>query len=775
MERERFHRKNFKACDNKVEDKDLYNKEDVVRKKLVSIALALMLICGYNAKALSVDAYSTANKFRDDVLSINFRSGAPTNVLSIDQMDKNLLIGKISSVMHYKAGQLVAIQERDGTISLYDAAGYRATLSETLEGSGVFKISNLSLRYTDIDWKAVDEQGAAEWLGDYLYSLGFEEGGFLGQEGAHGFAYFAGAKVIELIKEQGINSSFSFAADGNGALTCTLNLDGKPQNTFNAFGELTAKWEYNPNTGALEQSIVYSWQAPVPANNEEFGKWIATITYYNSSGKEIETYRADLINGKPDYPNQVLTTTYKYDKNGSKISEFNIKDNDYTYYSFGKPIEIVHVSTDTGHRTVKEKYIYYSGGTLKTLTRYNENGEQYEVMVFSPRGRHLGTGTTQDPETLFRQLEEVSNMVRNLNATNQEYLLKYLYDNQITEVYLTVVDIQNPYVFMTFFLSEAEQKEVLAKWDEMKAANSRATLQDAIKKIVEDADTAARNKGQSRDESDAINAYRSVLKVYDIISKSKEPFKITVQSGTNDSPDRADNKFLDLTLMFSITFTDNSQNPPVNLTLSNQRSLSFPRYDPAVVVVGSAQAFVDADGNVLTENQARYMVLTGKPVYLKLRPDSVNMFDGAGFRNLVNPQEGEQIYVAVTDITMFMDSMKAINAGTQVMVTGLVTNDIDGKMTMQVYNAATNGADVGFRLNSFFAGRGYSATAYDINRALDEIDKLSKQEGSWVYKNMQTNQGIFQASGAFKGGYLQDWKDGWAALANAAKLKHPSK
>jgi hypothetical protein len=83
-----------------------------VRKKLVSIALAFMLACGYSGNALSVgDAYSDASKFRQEVLNNNNLNSDKTslNVLSIDEMDKNLLIGKITSAMHYRVGQLVAI------------------------------------------------------------------------------------------------------------------------------------------------------------------------------------------------------------------------------------------------------------------------------------------------------------------------------------------------------------------------------------------------------------------------------------------------------------------------------------------------------------------------------------------------------------------------------------------------------------------------------------------------------------------------------------------
>jgi hypothetical protein len=168
-----------------------------VRKKLVSIALAFMLAFGYCGNALSEgDAYSDSSKFRQEVLNNNNLNSDKTslNVLSIDEMDKNLLIGKVTSVMHYRIGQLVAIQERDGSIALYDAGGYRATLSETEEGSGKFEITNMQLRYTDVDWDAVkkDGDGGKQWLGDYLAKLGFDEG----VGGAHAIGDKMGETII---------------------------------------------------------------------------------------------------------------------------------------------------------------------------------------------------------------------------------------------------------------------------------------------------------------------------------------------------------------------------------------------------------------------------------------------------------------------------------------------------------------------------------------------------------------------------------------------------
>lgn len=822
-----------------------------MRKKLVSIALAFMLACGYSGNALSAgDAYSDASKFRQEVLTNNNLNSDKTalNVLSIDEMDKNLLIGKITSVMHYRVGQLVAIQERDGSIALYDAGGYRATLSETEEGSGKFEITNMQLRYTDVDWDAVKKDGATQWLGDYLANLGFDEG----NGGAHAIGDKMGETIINFLQQNGLNSSFSFAPDATGNLRCTLNYDGKPQNTFDSNGDLSAEWIYDKTTGALQQSIVYSYSA---STDKESEKWIATVTYYNDRGMETSSFRCDVIDDTTggsqfksfptkyhlEYDKQVQTTVYEYDKNGSKIAERDLEKNNVTYYGYGKPIETVHINPDTGHKTVTARYTYYAGGTLRTIINYNNStGVQESVYVYSPKGAVLGVGTTQDPETLFKQLDTAYNMIKNLNSHDAaDNLLKYLYNNGITQINLTAQDLSNPYVYMTFFLDEQQQVEVEAKMTEL---GEGTTPQAAIEAII------AEYKQKGEDASDAAQAYQIVKEMYDVLSKQKRQFQVKIESGQStheeEDPTRretelqdrraegkvagrehvadydkdghnvdlssgipsgtapgdlqfhgeGDNKgqymvdevtygyfeeYLDKTLKFSFEY-DDPTTPGVRKTASNLRTVSSEKtgevkrevegtretyyYDPAVV--GQAQAFVDADGNILNEDAARQMIANGQQVYIQLNPKSINMFDGAGFKDVVNPKDGEQIFVAVEDMAMFDAFKGAVGIGAQVMVVGVVTNDIDGKMTMQVYNT-TNGAGVGFGLDST-GNKGY-AIGNQVGGMIDEIDRLSKEEGSWVYKNTKTNQGIFQAAGAVdSSGYLKDWKDGWAALARLA-------
>jgi hypothetical protein len=233
----------------------------------------------------------------------------------------------------------------------------------------------------------------------------------------------------------------------------------------------------------------------------------------------------------------------------------------------------------------------------------------------------------------------------------------------------------------------------------------------------------------------------------------------------------------DRTTVISVAFSvsvrsyDGNQILYTNKYASNKRTeeqsetqTTIKYYDPAVI--GKAQSWVDADGNEIDVETAQARMAAGDPVYIKLAPESINMFDGAGFKDITTPQKGEEIFVKIEDQDMFNAFKGAVGTDTQVMVTGVVTNDIDGKMCLEVYNTQ-NGRDIGFGLEST-GDKGYAiGDKLDAMRA--EIEDLTQKEGSWVSKNTQTNQKIFQEAGITNSqGYLDDWKTGWNELAKLA-------
>jgi hypothetical protein len=197
-----------------------------------------------------------------------------------------------------------------------------------------------------------------------------------------------------------------------------------------------------------------------------------------------------------------------------------------------------------------------------------------------------------------------------------------------------------------------------------------------------------------------------------------------------------------------------------------ETSVETKYYDPAVI--GKAKSFTDADGNVLDEKTAQEQIAAGKPVFIKLAPESVNMFDGSGFKDGITPKEGEEIFVKVGDQDMFDAFKGAVGTDTQVMVTGVVTNDIDGKMCLEVYNTSGGaGKAIGFGLEST-GNKGY-AIGDKLTAMRAEIEDLATRDGSWVSSNTATNQKIFQAAGITNAhGYLNDWEAGWNELAKLA-------
>jgi hypothetical protein len=78
-----------------------------------------------------------------------------------------------------------------------------------------------------------------------------------------------GDEILSIFEKESLNASFSFVQDEYGFLKCTLNLDGKPQNTFDWNDDLTQEWHYG-STGALEEYIVYQYfQARCGCNNSK--------------------------------------------------------------------------------------------------------------------------------------------------------------------------------------------------------------------------------------------------------------------------------------------------------------------------------------------------------------------------------------------------------------------------------------------------------------------------------------------------------------------------
>lgn len=176
-------------------------------------------------------------------------------------------------------------------------------------------------------------------------------------------------------------------------------------------------------------------------------------------------------------------------------------------------------------------------------------------------------------------------------------------------------------------------------------------------------------------------------------------------------------------------------------------------YDPAVIGTVERYVTVDADGNVieLDADAAKALIEAGGEVYVGVNAQEVNMMDGAGFKDLVKAEEGEEIFVKVTDSAM-LDQM---TKGEQVMVMGDVARSAGGHLTMTINTNYTTSYGNGL------------VTGSDIGKAKQEVLDMANDPDSWVAKNTKMNRAIFAAAGIVdtNTGYLNDWKEGWKTLA----------
>ncbi|MDR3274579.1 MAG: hypothetical protein LBS81_01035 [Endomicrobium sp.] len=85
------------------------------------------------------------------------------------------------------------------------------------------------------------------------------------------------------------------------------------------------------------------------------------------------------------------------------------------------------------------------------------------------------------------------------------------------------------------------------------------------------------------------------------------------------------------------------------------------------------------------------MLTQGKVVYVRVVLKNINMFDGSGF---ISPKDGEEVYLKVPvsesdslnskDLQIFKDFKQYILQSEDVMISGVISNGIDGKMAMML-------------------------------------------------------------------------------------------
>jgi hypothetical protein len=175
-------------------------------------------------------------------------------------------------------------------------------------------------------------------------------------------------------------------------------------------------------------------------------------------------------------------------------------------------------------------------------------------------------------------------------------------------------------------------------------------------------------------------------------------------------------------------------------------------HDPAVV--GTVNAYYDADGNIIEDIVAYREANPDAQIFVKINAEGINMMDGNGFQ----PAEGEEIMIDISSLSN--EELSALAESGKGLFMGDVNKTSEGQYVMTInknYNVEVNGKNYG----------GF-VTGADLNAAVAEVDAQSKlaengeSKYAWMNTNTAANRALF---GLGSGSYLNDWKAGWSILA----------
>jgi hypothetical protein len=183
------------------------------------------------------------------------------------------------------------------------------------------------------------------------------------------------------------------------------------------------------------------------------------------------------------------------------------------------------------------------------------------------------------------------------------------------------------------------------------------------------------------------------------------------------------------------------------------------RYQSDPAVVGTVSAYYDADGNVIADIAAYKAENPDAKIYAKINAEGINMMDGSGFK----PADGEEIMIDISSLSK--EEVFALSETGRGLFMGDVNRTSEGRFEMVInrdYNVEVGAISYG----------GF-VTGADLDAAVAEADAQSKaalngeSKYDWMNKNTKDNRSIFGLVNP--GQFLNDWKDGWAALAGWSK------
>ncbi|MDR3256711.1 MAG: hypothetical protein LBT18_03580 [Endomicrobium sp.] len=758
-------------------------------RKLLSIILVLTLsICCINnvfsepASSNNSGSFSSAqNEILKNIPMLN-----SVNTLSFEESNRINLVGKITSVMNYQNGQLVSIRHRNGTIDVYDSNGFRASIEgiDNVDGTTTFAYTCFQLYASDA--KKIEAAGG---LIKFLEAIGFTESQI---------ASLLPTSEDATTDTSGIDTTMEWISTGvNASATIAISLfetqivlsaNGKQRKTINNSGELMSEWIYDKN-GNIQEYIGYSYSFnPEPEIDETTGepiydkdgnpkfktdndgnvvgqyKLTKTSTQYDEKGLETKTYRIVTDTSTNEVLEELAIAEYGYRSDGSKKYEKNLETGDITYYTNNKAS---YVKNKEG--SIITEYKYSPAGIISTRLDY-KNGVQTGISIYDANGRFITSGTSEHEFDLRREVQDLLQIIRDPNSTAQDIELA-IAESNILSLQLTPEDLNNWALVQVLFFSStyggtSEQLDRLKAI--MKGYYSLDNLLTAL--AVLSAEEGGLPEGE--------RYFTSIKRVLDSIKKQGGSFTVSISRGSEsretnreegtpavDSETGAQVTTVNYdqeeysNLSFSITFLGDDHKSYVFengrvIKLESSSHVTDKFYGYNTIIEGKMTGYVDAEGNAIDADRVESMIAEGKAVYIKMSADSINMLDGAGFK-AISAGDGEEIYIKVGDLATFNIFKDSVGKGQSVMMTGVVTNALGGKMVMQL-----NGT-------SGIGNNGLVVGADNIRAAKYQITSDAGKTGSWVAKNTVTNRKIFEDSHVTAGNqnYLTDWKKGWNELA----------
>jgi hypothetical protein len=206
---------------------------------------------------------------------------------------------------------------------------------------------------------------------------------------------------------KGINYSIAIDFTAEGGARCSFSVDGKDMYTLAHTGEKVAETIYNRD-GTIKETMVLQYETcskDAPGAIEKWSDTTMTVEQYNNlSDDEKKNYRikdgkvqsvsyyrkvwqvttftdgkADKVYEQTASGERKLIMTYEYDKSGNLVASYDVKNNQKTIYSAGKPIITVTTKDKNKEEQVDKSVATNSDGSLKSGYKKDDSGFYYKI------------------------------------------------------------------------------------------------------------------------------------------------------------------------------------------------------------------------------------------------------------------------------------------------------------------------------------------------------------------------------------------------------------